>query len=57
MLDEVGLHQVVEDVVLTNPLHRAAAGGAQGGPLHPAWVAGGTEDMHAGLQAKAEQEA
>lgn len=53
MLDEVGFYQVVEDVVLTNPLHRTAAGGAKGRTLHPARVAGSTEDMHAGLQAKA----
>lgn len=53
MLNEVGLHQVVEDVVLPNPLHRAAAGGAERRSLHPARVAGGTEDVHARLQAKA----
>lgn len=53
VLNEVGLHQVVEDVVLTNPLHRAAAGGAKRRTLHPARVTGGTEDMHARLQAKA----
>lgn len=52
MLEEVGLHQVVQDVVLTNPLHGAAAGGAEGGALHPAGVAGGAEDVHAGLQAE-----
>jgi len=53
VLDEVRLHQVVEDMVLTNLLHRAAAGGAKRRALHPAGVAGGTEDMHARLQAKA----
>lgn len=53
VLDEIGLHQVIEDVVLTNPLHGAAAGGAKRRTLHPAWVAGSTEDMHARLQAKA----
>lgn len=52
MLEEVGLHQVVQDVVLTNPLHGAAAGGAEGGTLHPAGVAGGAEDVHARLQAE-----
>lgn len=52
VLDEVGLHQVIEDMVLPNPFHRAAAGGAKRGALHPARVAGSTEDMHAGLQAK-----
>lgn len=36
VLDEVGLHQVVEDVVLMNLLHRAAAGGAKRRTLHPA---------------------
>ena len=51
MLEEIGLHQVVEDVVLADPLHRAAAGGAEGGALHPAGVAGGAEGVHAGLQA------
>lgn len=29
VLEQVGLHQVVEDVVLTDSLHRAAAGGTQ----------------------------
>lgn len=54
VLNEVGLHQVVQDVVLTNPLHRAAAGGAERRTLHPARVAGGAEDVHARLQAEAE---
>lgn len=36
VLDEVGFHQVIEDVVFTNPLHRAATGGAKRGALHPA---------------------
>lgn len=53
MLDEVGLHQVVEDVILMNPLHRAAAGGAKRRALHPAGVAGSTKDVHARLQAEA----
>ena len=53
MLDEVGFHQVIEDVVFTNPLHRAAAGRAKRRALHPARVAGSTKDMHARLQAKA----
>lgn len=52
MLGEVGFHQVVEDVVLSNPLHGAAAGGAEGGALHPAGVAGGAEGVHARLQAE-----
>ena len=52
MLEEVGLHQVVEDVVLADPLHGAAAGGTQRGALHPARVAGGAERVHAGLQAE-----
>ena len=52
MLDEVGLHQVVEDVILADPLHGAAAGGTKGGALHPAGVAGGAERVHAGLQAE-----
>ena len=52
MLEEVGLHQVVQDVVLADPLHRAAAGGTQRGALHPARVAGGAERVHAGLQAE-----
>lgn len=51
VLDEVGLHQVVEDVVLADPLHGAAAGGTEGGALHPARVAGGAEGVHARLQA------
>lgn len=55
MLDEVGLHQVVEDVVLSNPLHGAAAGGTQAGTLHPAGVAGGAEGVHARLQAELRQ--
>lgn len=55
VLNEVGLHQVVEDVVLSNPLHRAATGGAKRGSLHPARVAGSTEHMHARLQAKAKK--
>lgn len=53
VLDEVGLNQVVEDVVLMNPLHRAAAGGAKRRALHPARVAGSTKDVHARLQAEA----
>lgn len=53
MLDEVGLHQVVEDMVLTDPFHRAAAGRAKRRTLHPAGVAGSTERVHTGLQAKA----
>lgn len=52
VLDEVGLHQVVEDVVLANPLHGAAAGGAERRALHPARVAGGAEGVHARLQAE-----
>lgn len=54
VLNEVGLHEVVQDVVLTNPLHRAAAGGAERRTLHPARVAGGAEDVHARLQAEAQ---
>lgn len=54
VLNEVGLHKVVQDVVLTNPLHRTAAGGAERRTLHPAWVAGRAEDVHARLQAEAE---
>lgn len=50
MLDEVGLYQVVENMVFMNPLHRAAAGGAKGRALHPARIAGSTKDMHARLQ-------
>ena len=52
VLNEVGLHQVVEDMVLTDPLHRAAAGRAKRRALHPACVAGSTEGVHTGLQAK-----
>lgn len=54
VLKKVGLHQVVQDVVLTNPLHGAAAGGTERGTLHPARVAGGAEDVHARLQAEGE---
>lgn len=36
VLEKVCLHQVVEDVVFTDPLDWTAAGGAQGGALHPA---------------------
>ena len=36
VLQQVRLHQVVEDVVFTDALDRTAAGGAQGRPLHPA---------------------
>lgn len=54
VLKEVGLHQVVQDVVLTNPLHGAAAGGTERGTLHPTRVAGGAEDVHARLQAEGE---
>lgn len=54
VLKEVGLHQVVQDVVLANPLHGAAAGGTERGTLHPARVAGGAEDVHARLQAEGE---
>ena len=50
VLLQVGLHQVVEDVVLADPLHRAAAGGTEGGALHPARVAGSTERVHTGLE-------
>lgn len=52
MLEEIRLHQVVEDVVLTDPLDGAAAGGAQRGALHPARVAGRAKGVHAGLQAE-----
>lgn len=52
VLDEVGFHQVVEDVILSDPLHGAAAGGTEGGALHPAGVAGGAEGVHARLQAE-----
>lgn len=54
VLNEVGLHEVVQDVVLTDPLHWAAACGTERRTLHPAWVAGSTEDVHARLQAEAE---
>lgn len=56
MLDEVGLYQVVENVVFMNPLHRAAAGGAKGRAFHPARIAGSTEDMHARLQTTGKKE-
>ena len=55
MLDEVGLHQVVQDVVFAYPLHRAAAGGAERGALHPAGVTGSAEHMHARLQTEAQR--
>lgn len=51
MLDKVGLHQVVEDVVLADPLYRATAGGAERRALHPARVTCSTEGVHTGLQA------
>jgi len=51
VLEKVGLHQVVQDVVFTDPLDGTAAGGAQAGALHPARVAGRAEGVHAGLQA------
>lgn len=52
VLQQVRLHQVVEDVVFTDALDRTAAGGAQGRALHPARVAGSAEGVHTGLQAK-----
>lgn len=52
MLEKVCLHQVVENVVFTDPLNRTAAGGTQGRALHPAGVAGRAEGVHAGLQAE-----
>ena len=52
VLQQVRLHQVVEDVVFTDALDWTAAGGAQGRPLHPARVAGSTEGVHTGLQAE-----
>lgn len=51
MLQQVCLYQVVEDVILADPLHGAAAGRTQGGAFHPAGVAGRTEGVHAGLEA------
>lgn len=50
MLEQVGLHQVVEDVVLTDPLHRTATGGAEGRTLHPTRITGSAKRMHAGLK-------
>lgn len=52
VLQQVRLHQVVEDVVFTDALDWTAAGGAQGRPLHPARVAGSAEGVHTGLQAE-----
>ena len=50
VLDEVCFHEVVEDVVFTDPLHGTAAGRTQGRALHPARVASRAERVHAGLQ-------